>query len=143
MTGPRAGAPIVDNSKRGRAISRAQLLSSAAVCLDPDDDRSVEECEAPIEAEPEERQAAPREIPPALLARPNKGPRAPPLDDDMLLTAAQTRARVGGVTAMCVWRWMRDPRVRFPAPIKINNRNYWRFGDLRSWHAREIERTAA
>lgn len=61
--------------------------------------------------------------------------RGPALDDDVLLTAAQTRARVGGVSAMCIWRWMRDPRVLFPAPIQINRRNYWKFGDLRRWQA--------
>ncbi len=59
----------------------------------------------------------------------------PPLDDDVLLTAAQTRARVGGVSAMCIWRWMRDPRVQFPAPTRINRRNYWRLGALRRWQA--------
>jgi predicted DNA-binding transcriptional regulator AlpA len=59
----------------------------------------------------------------------------PPLDDDVLLTSAQTRARVGGVSTMCIWRWLRDPRVRFPQPVKINSRNYWRFGDLRRWQA--------
>ncbi len=57
------------------------------------------------------------------------------LDDDVLLTAAQTRGRVGGVSAMCIWRWMRDPRVQFPTPLKINGRNYWRLGDLRRWQA--------
>src|SRR3954449_11821361 len=62
-----------------------------------------------------------------------QSPRAPPLDDDVLLTATQTRARVGDVTTMCIWRWMRDPRVQFPAPVKINSRNYWRLGDLRQW----------
>jgi predicted DNA-binding transcriptional regulator AlpA len=36
---------------------------------------------------------------------------------------------------MCIWRWMRDPRVQFPAPVKINRRNYWRLGDLRRWQA--------
>jgi predicted DNA-binding transcriptional regulator AlpA len=61
--------------------------------------------------------------------------RGPPLDDDVLLTAAQTRSRVGGVSAMCIWRWMRDARVQFPAPLKINKRNYWRLGDLRRWQA--------
>ncbi len=59
----------------------------------------------------------------------------PRLDDDVLLTSAQTRARVGGVTTMCIWRWMRDQRVQFPAPVKINSRNYWRLGDLRRWQA--------
>jgi predicted DNA-binding transcriptional regulator AlpA len=78
---------------------------------------------------------------PATPARTPQSPRAPPpLDDDVLLTAAQTRARVGGVSAMCIWRWMRDARVRFPAPLKINKRSYWRLGDLRRWQA---ERTGS
>jgi predicted DNA-binding transcriptional regulator AlpA len=79
---------------------------------------------------------------PALLGYSDKGPRGPPLDDDVLLTAAQTRARVGHVSAMCIWRWMRDPRVQFPAPIKINNRNYWRLGDLRRWQAARVQKAA-
>jgi len=58
-------------------------------------------------------------------------------DDDTLLTSNQTRARVGGVSTMCIWRWMRDCRVKFPQPIKINKRNYWRLGDLRQWQARQ------
>jgi predicted DNA-binding transcriptional regulator AlpA len=66
--------------------------------------------------------------------------RGPPIEDeDILLTSAQTRARIGNVSAMCVWRRMRDARVRFPQPVKINSRNYWRLGDLRRWQA---ERTA-
>jgi predicted DNA-binding transcriptional regulator AlpA len=36
---------------------------------------------------------------------------------------------------MCIWRWMRDTRVRFPKPVKINSRNYWRLGELRRWQA--------
>jgi predicted DNA-binding transcriptional regulator AlpA len=56
-------------------------------------------------------------------------------DDDALLTGKQTRARVGGVSDMCIWRWMRDERVQFPHPIQINRRNYWRLGDLRQWQA--------
>ena len=64
-------------------------------------------------------------------------------DDDTLLTSAQTRARIGGVSTMCIWRWMRDPRVRFPAPVKINRRNYWRLGDLRQWQAQRVTKAAA
>ena len=66
----------------------------------------------------------------------------PALDDDVLLTSAQTRARVGGVSTMCIWRWMRDPRVQFPAPVKINARNYWRLGDLRRWRAERLAEAA-
>jgi predicted DNA-binding transcriptional regulator AlpA len=72
-----------------------------------------------------------------------QSPRAPSPDDDVLLTSSQTRARIGGVSAMCIWRWMRDPRVQFPAPIKINARNYWRLGDLRRWHAKRVTAQAA
>jgi predicted DNA-binding transcriptional regulator AlpA len=65
-----------------------------------------------------------------------------PIDDDALLTSAQTRARMGGVSTMCIWRWMRDPRVRFPHPVKINSRNYWRIGDLRRWQAESVTKPA-
>ncbi len=64
-------------------------------------------------------------------------------DDDTLLTSNQTRARVGGVSHMCLWRWMRDERVLFPQPIQINRRNYWRLGDLRRWQAARTQKVAA
>jgi predicted DNA-binding transcriptional regulator AlpA len=63
------------------------------------------------------------------------GQRPEPLDDDVLLTSGQVRARVGNVSVMCIWRWMRDPRVQFPWPLKINRLNYWRLGDIRAWQA--------
>jgi predicted DNA-binding transcriptional regulator AlpA len=66
-----------------------------------------------------------------------------PADDDTLLTSAQMRARVGGVSTMCIWRWMRDPRVQFPHPVKLNSRNYWRLGDLRQWQAERMTGKAA
>jgi predicted DNA-binding transcriptional regulator AlpA len=61
------------------------------------------------------------------------------LDDEVFLNSAQTRTYCGGVTAMSLWRWMRDPKVRFPRPIKIGGkaRNYWRLGDIRAWQARQ------
>jgi len=66
-----------------------------------------------------------------------------PADDDVLLTSTQVRARVGGVTTMCIWRWMRDDRVKFPAPVKINARNYWRLGDLRQWQSERGKKIVA
>jgi hypothetical protein len=67
----------------------------------------------------------------------------PRLDDDVLLTDRQVRARVGGVTSMCLWRWRHDPGVNFPAPIKINNRNYTPMRLLRRWHAERFAKPAA
>jgi predicted DNA-binding transcriptional regulator AlpA len=66
----------------------------------------------------------------------------PAADDDTLLTSNQTRARVGNVSNMCIWRWMRDERVLFPQPIQINRRNYWRLGDLRRWQAARTQKAA-
>jgi len=63
-------------------------------------------------------------------------------DDGCLLTSNQTRARVGGVSHMCLWRWQRDPRVQFPEPVKINGRNYWTLGKLRRWQAERAQKAA-
>ena len=63
-------------------------------------------------------------------------------DDDTLLTRAAWRARVGGVSQMCIWRWLRDSRVQFPQPVTINRRNYWRLGDLRRWQAERMNAAA-
>jgi predicted DNA-binding transcriptional regulator AlpA len=63
-------------------------------------------------------------------------------DDDRLLTSRQTRERVGGVSNMCIWRWLRDPRVQFPPPVQVNRRNYWRLGDLRRWQASQTKKAA-
>ena len=55
------------------------------------------------------------------------------LDDDDLLSAHDTARRCGGVSRMTLYRWQRDARVSFPAPVSINNRNYWRWGQVRAW----------
>ena len=77
----------------------------------------------------------------AIEGKPQKP--QPVLDDDAYLTSTQVRARVGGVSTMCIWRWMRDPRVQFPHPVKMNSRNYWRLGDLRQWQAERMTKAAA
>lgn len=60
----------------------------------------------------------------------------PSVDDETLLTSAQVRARVGGVSTMCLWRWTRDERVKFPAPdVVINSRKYWYAGTIRQFNA--------
>jgi predicted DNA-binding transcriptional regulator AlpA len=81
--------------------------------------------------------AVAEEVVPLSAAAKTANPLGPPLDDDAWLTSAQTRARTGGVSNMCLWRWMRDEKVKFPAPVKINGRNYWRLGDLRRWQVEQ------
>lgn len=42
---------------------------------------------------------------------------------DRLLAAREVRDRLGGVSAMSLWRWQRSGIL--PTPTKINGRNYW------------------
>jgi hypothetical protein len=57
-------------------------------------------------------------------------------DDDVLLTSAQVRSRLGGVSNMAIWRWQRDPRVKFPQPdMVMNSRRYWYLGTIRLWQS--------
>jgi predicted DNA-binding transcriptional regulator AlpA len=49
------------------------------------------------------------------------------------------------VSDMTVWRWMRNPRVGFPKPVKLgaDGRNYWWLPTLREWQdSRKAEKAA-
>ena len=62
---------------------------------------------------------------------------------DIYLTATQIRARYN-VSDMSIWRWLRDPHLKFPQPIIINRRRYWRLSELVSWeHALAAQRRVA
>lgn len=47
-----------------------------------------------------------------------------------LLPANEMKTRVGGVSDMTIWRWLRKPDLGFPRPININGRNYWPEAEL-------------
>ena len=65
-------------------------------------------------------------------------------DHREFLPAGQVRARYGGISDMSLWRWGRDPKLGFPAPIKIHKRRYWKLSDLQAWEAtRPAARTEA
>jgi predicted DNA-binding transcriptional regulator AlpA len=46
---------------------------------------------------------------------------------DRLINRRELRQRIP-VSDMSVWRWIRAGI--FPAPLKINNRNYWRLNEV-------------
>jgi predicted DNA-binding transcriptional regulator AlpA len=54
---------------------------------------------------------------------------------DHLVTAPQLRNRLGGISDMTLWRWLRDPRLEFPKPLIVNRRRYWWLRDLEAWEA--------
>ena len=49
---------------------------------------------------------------------------------DRRISASTVRHICGGVSDMSLWRWLNDPDLGFPRPIKIGNRRYWREGDI-------------
>jgi predicted DNA-binding transcriptional regulator AlpA len=34
---------------------------------------------------------------------------------------------------MTLWRWLQDEELKFPNPILIKGRRYWRWSDLDAW----------
>jgi hypothetical protein len=58
------------------------------------------------------------------------------------LTAAQVRQRYGNVSAMTLWRWLRDPQLGFPKPEPIRRRNYWKSEELDSWDVSRVPKAA-
>jgi predicted DNA-binding transcriptional regulator AlpA len=59
-----------------------------------------------------------------------------PENSDNLLTTAQLRTRLGGVSEMTIWRYERDPKLGFPKPLRIKRRKYWRVRDIETFEAR-------
>ncbi|MGB3315975.1 MAG: transcriptional regulator [Albidovulum sp.] len=50
-----------------------------------------------------------------------------------LIKATTVRNALGGVSDMTLWRWLNDPSLNFPKPIKIQSRRYWRESDVIDW----------
>jgi predicted DNA-binding transcriptional regulator AlpA len=61
---------------------------------------------------------------------------------EQYLPARQVWERYG-VTSMSLWRWLRDPDLRFPRPMRIGRFRYWRLSDLVAWEwSRTVAETA-
>jgi hypothetical protein len=66
----------------------------------------------------------------------------PPGSPDDLLTSSATRASVGNISEMTLWRWHRD--LGFPAPdVRIARRKFWRRGTIQSWVAGQAAKSVA
>jgi predicted DNA-binding transcriptional regulator AlpA len=48
------------------------------------------------------------------------------------LTGPQVRSRYQ-CSYQTIWRWMNDPKLGFPQPLKINNRNRFAIADLEAF----------
>jgi predicted DNA-binding transcriptional regulator AlpA len=58
----------------------------------------------------------------------------PELEQERLISSEELR-RIVPVSEMQIWRYLRDPRVEFPQPIKLcpGGRNFWRLSEVRAW----------
>jgi predicted DNA-binding transcriptional regulator AlpA len=55
-------------------------------------------------------------------------------DPQTFLPAGRVRSRYG-VSDMALWRWLRNERLAFPRPLRINGRRFWKLADLEAWEA--------
>lgn len=58
--------------------------------------------------------------------------------NDNLITAGTLCERLGGISAMSLWRWVRDPALDFPKPIMIRRRRYWREAEIAAWEQARV-----
>ena len=64
------------------------------------------------------------------------------IDKTIYVTAAQVRARYGAMADMTLWRWLSDPVLAFPQPLRINRRRFWRLDELEEWEQAHRPRRA-
>ena len=57
--------------------------------------------------------------------------------DERYIDAAERRVIIPA-SEMTIHRWMHDPRVDFPKPVKLSpgGKNYWWLPEIRDWQAR-------
>ena len=58
--------------------------------------------------------------------------------DPAILLSTRDVKKVAPVSSMSIWRWVRDGK--FPQPLKLGSRNFWRRDEIEAWLA---ERSAA
>lgn len=49
------------------------------------------------------------------------------------LTASQVRTRFGEISDMTLWRWIRDGDLRFPQPVVIQRRRFFRLAEIEAF----------
>lgn len=53
-----------------------------------------------------------------------------------LLPSREVKKRLGDVSDMTIWRWLRDPELKFPVPVVISKRKYWPAAEIEDFIAR-------
>lgn len=68
----------------------------------------------------------------------SQGPLTPPaapaaFQAHRRISSFAVRELCGGVSNMTLWRWLNEPTMNFPKPIKIGKRRYWRETEIIAW----------
>jgi predicted DNA-binding transcriptional regulator AlpA len=60
--------------------------------------------------------------------------------DQRYITSRELRQRFP-VCDMTIWRWIRDPKIGFPAPVKFGLRNHWWLPIIIKWEQDRVARS--
>ena len=60
----------------------------------------------------------------------------------VFINAVDVRRRFG-ISDMSLWRWVKDPAIGFPQPMRINNRRYFRIDEIEAFERRQLDGRAA
>lgn len=60
-----------------------------------------------------------------------------------LINAAEVRLMCGGISDMCLWRWLNTPSLYFPKPAVIRRRRYFSEEEVADWIAARLSATKA
>lgn len=63
------------------------------------------------------------------------------LEEEKFLTGVQVRERYQR-SHVTINRWISDPNIAFPKPMKVNSLNLWRLADLREWEKKQAGEAA-
>jgi predicted DNA-binding transcriptional regulator AlpA len=64
------------------------------------------------------------------------------MNEDRFLPARAIWQRYD-IVDMTLWRWLRDPRMNFPKPLRFGRFRRWKLADLLEWEERQAVRTRA
>ena len=62
--------------------------------------------------------------------------------DDVYLSSNQVRKRYGDTSDMSLWRWLDNADMKFPKPILIQRRRFWRLSELVAWERKRATEAA-
>jgi predicted DNA-binding transcriptional regulator AlpA len=81
---------------------------------------------------------------PEVILQPEPGPTTePPRAAQGLKLSARQIAHRFGISIRTLERWLLNPELRFPRPIRILRRRYWELAEVQMWERRQAATSAS